>query len=820
MKRVYFIISLIVLAFSLKAQVSEQEFQALKALYNATGGDNWTDRTGWENINTTATKNDVTTAWKGISFISEGHVIDITFYDNNLTGSLPEEISGLKYLRGLALNVNHMTSPLPQALKELTSITVFAMKGSDLNIPFPSDFITSWPDLGTLDLSSCGITGPIPDIFDKTPLLWNINISSNNIEGELPPSLDSLNLNEFHCDYNNLEGPLPQFTNSVDIYRLTCTYNNFTGTIPEHYGDFDLQYFQINDNKLSGSIPEKMFETPIFLFNIQNNYFTFADIEPVIDKINESTVKNFDTRKYFPLILDTVFLNEGDPLTLDASALSVYHLGGSNNQYKWLLKAVEVYSGNSPIYTIPSVTIANAGFYQFQVTNSAVTDMTLNSQAIVVMVKKVNHNPTEITLSKSSVDENSEGLVGTLSTTDPDAGDIHTFSLVTGDGTTNKDNNKFSISGNQLTINTKVDFELTKTLNILIGVNDGNGGTAAKAFTITVNNVNESPQFIGQVTGKTIDETASNGFAVLNLTAQDPENDPITFSINQGNESSAFGISNSVLVVADRSKLNYETKDSYSLVVSASDGTLSTDITLTVKLNNVIENYSVTASGLPLAGGTTSISSGIYAAGDSVAMTATPAIGYEFVNWTVNGVEVSTFEEYSFIVSEEIHLTANFSLKKYSVTISSNNSAWGYTNFATKSFGYGETVSVSAMSNWGYRFVNWTENGTEVTTESYFSFIVLGDRTLIANFESVNGINNPMESALNIYPNPATDFITITGLEKGSTIKLVTLSGSIIHREVSENSNVKIDVNALRNGFYLVVVEGDNGSFTRRIVIE
>ncbi|HPR33818.1 MAG TPA: hypothetical protein PLK12_17080, partial [Prolixibacteraceae bacterium] len=83
-------ISMLVFSLALKAQVSEGEFQALKALYNATGGDNWTDRSGWENINTTATKDDVTTQWKGIMRIQDGHITQLNFYYNNLTGVLPE----------------------------------------------------------------------------------------------------------------------------------------------------------------------------------------------------------------------------------------------------------------------------------------------------------------------------------------------------------------------------------------------------------------------------------------------------------------------------------------------------------------------------------------------------------------------------------------------------------------------------------------------------------------------------------------------------------------------------------------------------------
>ncbi len=46
------------------AQVPQSEFDALQKFYNATNGDGWTNRTGWENINTTATANDVNDTWQ------------------------------------------------------------------------------------------------------------------------------------------------------------------------------------------------------------------------------------------------------------------------------------------------------------------------------------------------------------------------------------------------------------------------------------------------------------------------------------------------------------------------------------------------------------------------------------------------------------------------------------------------------------------------------------------------------------------------------------------------------------------------------------
>ena len=49
-------------------------------------------------------------------------------------------------------------------------------------------------------------------------------------------------------------------------------------------------------------------------------------------------------------------------------------------------------------------------------------------------------------------------------------------------------------------------------------------------------------------------------------------------------------------------------------------------------------------------------------------------------------------------------------------------------------FNYGETCVVTATPNTDYHFVNWTENGTAVSSEATYSFTVTGDRDLVANF--------------------------------------------------------------------------------------
>jgi hypothetical protein len=588
MRNFYLMIFLLVFTFSLKAQVTEQEFQALKAIYNATGGDSWTNRAGWENINTTATKDDVSTRWFGISTITDGHVAYLGMYGNNLTGNFPEEIGNLQYLTYLNLGNNNLEGPLPQSLKNLTKLYGFAISQCKINGPFPSELFLNWPLLRFFYAGNCGLTGTIPDIFESTPLLQDFWIYNNQLEGELPPSINKLNLSDFNCSSNKFEGALPTLDSCKRIYRLSFSDNHFSGSIPESYSHLkNLQVLNLMYNNLSGLIPDGFFTPALGSLYLDYNYFSFEGIEPIIEKINTLQYPNYKNPKIFPLLQQEISVNENEPLTLNASTLSVYNLGGNNNRYKWFCNNVEVYSGSSPIYNITSANSDNTGIFRFEVTNTVVTETILYSDNITVKTNHVNHPPTNITLSKQNADENFTGVIGAISATDPDVGDTHTFSLATGDGTNNKDNNIFSISGNQLSINNPVDFEKIKSLNILIGVNDGNGGTAAKAFTITVNNVNEAPQFIGQVISKSIDETAANGFTVLNLTVQDPESDPITFMIIQGNENGAFGIKDDLLIVKDSTKLSYNVKNSYSLIVSASDGTLSSTTTLTVNLNKI-----------------------------------------------------------------------------------------------------------------------------------------------------------------------------------------------------------------------------------------
>ncbi len=83
--------------------------------------------------------------------------------------------------------------------------------------------------------------------------------------------------------------------------------------------------------------------------------------------------------------------------------------------------------------------------------------------------------------------------------------------------------------------------------------------------------------------------------------------------------------------------------------------------------------YTVSVSASPPAEGTVSLPGGgtseSYIAGTPVTVTATPAAGYQFVNWTEDGSPVGTDPSYAFTVESDLTLVANFN----ATTVITNN---------------------------------------------------------------------------------------------------------------------------------------------------
>ncbi|KZR72726.1 SBBP repeat-containing protein [Prochlorococcus marinus] len=116
-------------------------------------------------------------------------------------------------------------------------------------------------------------------------------------------------------------------------------------------------------------------------------------------------------------------------------------------------------------------------------------------------VERLNFNgstydfPTDITLSATSFDENLTAgtAIASLSATDPDSGNNHSFSFLSGTGS--QDNSFFSISGNQLVINKSADYETKDSYSIRLQASDVEGLAVAKSFALGVNDLDDQKTY-------------------------------------------------------------------------------------------------------------------------------------------------------------------------------------------------------------------------------------------------------------------------------------------------------------------------------------
>jgi len=208
-------------------------------------------------------------------------------------------------------------------------------------------------------------------------------------------------------------------------------------------------------------------------------------------------------------------------------------------------------------------------------------------KALTITINDMNETPTDIVLSANSVNENvlANSAVGLFSTTDPDAGNTFTYSLVAGAGST--DNASFNISGNSLLITSSPDFETKNSYSVRIRTTDQGSLTFEKVFTITINDVNETPVITAAQTF-TINENLANSSTVGSLVATDQDAGTIFsgWAINGGNTNNAFTISAStgVITVNNSTVLDRELVTSYNLTVTVSDG-VNTSAAQTVMIN-------------------------------------------------------------------------------------------------------------------------------------------------------------------------------------------------------------------------------------------
>ena len=259
MKRLLPILTALLLCGPISAQISTADFEALRAIYEATGGAGWTNNTGWDFKNATA--DDVKpynaqegTGWFGINEIRKGRVSKLELPANGLTGELPEAIYALDGMRTLNLSGNGLTGSLSPEIGRLKLMSSFILSDNRLSGEIPDELILMGAEAKTSKpredgkggneikvlLNKNQLTGPIPAAIGDMALLAkpaksiSLDLSYNRLTGERPASVARFTeLTSFKAAGNRLSGTVPAALESLPRLKyLRLEKNAFTGAVP------------------------------------------------------------------------------------------------------------------------------------------------------------------------------------------------------------------------------------------------------------------------------------------------------------------------------------------------------------------------------------------------------------------------------------------------------------------------------------------------------------------------------------------------------------------------------------------------------------
>jgi len=214
--------------------------------------------------------------------------------------------------------------------------------------------------------------------------------------------------------------------------------------------------------------------------------------------------------------------------------------------------------------------------YQIEITIG--DDVNLVSQELLITVNPFNEAPILTVLDSYSIDENLLTVVQ-LTADDEDSTEL-TYSLL---GTSNE-HFEINSTDNNLRFKNLPDFEstLSQQLNnryqITIMVSDGIN-EVSQSLTINVKDVDENPRFDKLLESVVIPE---NSNLMFSTSAQDPENQILTYSITGGEDSALFGIDQ------DSGEIKFDKTPDFELAQDLDkDNTYILEVTVSDPANNL-----------------------------------------------------------------------------------------------------------------------------------------------------------------------------------------------------------------------------------------
>ena len=345
-------------------------------------------------------------------------------------------------------------------------------------------------------------------------------------------------------------------------------------------GDIDFETTQTYDVMITATNPDGLSttsNTQIQIININDNTPVIMG-EPYMETVVENTATNTE--------VVTIIATDAD---LGVHGQLEYNIISGNLENHFALDS------GTGILTINSNIdreISTSFSLVVEARDRGTPQTRSDSTTIEITIEDVNDNPPifnpDIYNMQLREDQpTGENVIRVIAT---DADQLNTpnsniiYSITSG----NSENRFVILSSGQIRVSQALDFETTPSYTLVVEARDEGWPVMTGTASVIINivNVNENPPTLSGDQSVDVSERTPTTTTIAVFQAEDQDQMSISISIASGNSEGKFTIGQSSGIITLAASLDYERTTSYTLIISASDGQLSTSASLIV---NVID---------------------------------------------------------------------------------------------------------------------------------------------------------------------------------------------------------------------------------------